>query len=333
MTHARRFDMAGWTVGVDFGGTNIKIGRVTEHGTVAGKVTLSTRDHATPLKFVDGLERAIQRLAAQPGVTRNRLRGVGVGAPGLVDGERGAIHRLVNVPGGWRRVPLRRLLEQRLHCPCAVDNDVNVVALGEWRFGAGRGTRHSVYLTLGTGVGGGLVVNGSLVRGATGSAGEIGHMVIRPDGPPCMCGARGCLEALVGTTAILRRAKRAIRQGSRRLARLAAQHDGVLSPELVCQAACAGDRAAIRLWQEIGEELGIGLSNMINLLNPERIIIGGGVAKAWPYFAPRLMTTIHRCAFEVPAAAVNIVRTRLGDEAGIVGGAVLVWEQERNGEC
>ena len=320
-----------WTVGVDFGGTNIKIGCVTKHGTVARKVVLFTRDYATPRKFVDGVQRAIERLATPLGLARVRLCGVGVGVPGLVDGERGVIHRLVNVPGGWPRVPLRQRLEQRLRCPCAVENDANVMALGEWRFGAGRGTRHSVYLTLGTGVGGGLVINGSLVRGATGSAGEIGHLVIRPGGPRCACGARGCLEALVGTTAILRRARRAIRGGSRLLAGLAAHHDDVLSPELVSRAARAGDRAAIRLWQDIGEELGVALSNLVNLLNPERIVIGGGVAKAWPYFAPQLMTTIRRCAFKVPATAVKVVRAQLGDEAGIVGGAVLVWEQKQGG--
>lgn len=320
-----------WTVGVDFGGTNIKVGWVTAAGRVSRHLVLATRDHATPDAFVAGLEGAIDRLATLLGFSARQVRGVGVGAPGLIDGERGVIHRLVNVPGGWPGVPLRRLLERRLGCPCAVDNDVNVMALGEWRYGAGRGTQHSVYVTLGTGVGGGLVIDGKLVRGAAGSAGEIGHAIVDPDGPPCSCGSRGCLEALIGTTAILRRARQAIRDGSRTLAMLAGRQRGRLSPEVVSRAARAGDRAARRIWRDVGVSLGIGLSNVINLLNPERIVLGGGVANAWTWFGPSMRATVRRRAFTVPAGACRIVRASLGDHAGIVGGAILVWDQERKG--
>jgi len=317
----------GWTVGVDFGGTNIKVGVVTSTGRVTRSLVLSTRDHATPSRFVEGLDEAIRRLARSEGVRRSRLRGVGVGAPGLMDGERGVITRLVNVPGGWPGLPLARLLERRLGCPCAVDNDVNVVALGEWRYGAGRGTRHSVYLTLGTGVGGGLVIDGKLLRGAAGSAGEIGHTVIDPGGPPCACGSRGCLEARIGTAAILRRARQAMRDGSRTLRRLAAQQGGRLSPALLSRAAGAGDPAARRIWRDVGVALGIALSNVMNLLNPERIVIGGGVANAWRWFSPSMRATVRRRAFAAPRRVCRIVRASLGDRAGIVGGAILVWEQ------
>lgn len=320
-----------WTVGVDFGGTNIKVGVVTSRGAVAAKVVLPTREHATPSRFVEGLACAIEQLAATLQLRRVGLQGLGVGAPGLIDGQRGIIHRLVNVPGGWPRVPLRQLLERRFGCPCAVDNDVNVIALGEWTFGAGRGTRHSVYLTLGTGVGGGLVIDGKLVRGASGSAGEIGHITIQPDGPRCACGNRGCLEALVGTAAILRRARQMIRtHKGGALATFANREDGHLSPELISRAARAGDRSAREIWQEVGSYVGLGLSKAMNLLNPERIVIGGGVAKAWPWFAPSLTKTIRTHALEVPARACRVVQATLGDQAGIVGGAVLVWEQTRS---
>ena len=315
-----------WTIGVDFGGTNIKVGAVTERGVVARHVVLATREHGVLEAFVLGVDDAIRRLAKTLGFSAGQIRGVGVGAPGLIDGERGVIHRLVNVPGGWRGVALKRILERRLGCRCEVDNDVNVVALGEWRAGAGRGTRQSMYLTLGTGVGGGVVANGALVRGASGSAGEIGHTVILPDGPRCACGARGCLEALIGTPAIARRARAAIRRGSRTLARLAAR-EGAVTPVVVSRAAAAGDRAARRIWEETGGYLGLALSNLINLLNPERIVLGGGVARAWPWFAPRMRLTIRRTAFGVPARACRVVRSALGDEAGIIGGAILVWEQ------
>lgn len=315
-----------WTVGVDFGGTNIKIGVVTGRGRVIAETVLPTRAYATPRRFVDGLHEAIEGLRAQQKLRRNRLVGVGVGAPGIVDVRRGMVYELPNVSGQWRRVPLRLLLQRRLHCRCVVDNDANAVAMGEWRCGAGRGTRHSIYITLGTGVGGGLVLNGQFVRGTIGSAGEIGHMAIAPDGPRCVCGRRGCLEAFVSTTTILRQARAAIRRGARILGRIASEHQGRLTPELVCEAARRGDQAALRIWTHVGTILGLGLANLVNLLGPERIVIGGGIAKAWPLFAGPLKQTIRAHAFEKPAAACRVVRATLGGRAGIVGGAILVWD-------
>ncbi len=314
-----------WTVGVDFGGTNIKIGVVTSRGRVIADAVLPTRRHATPAAFVRGLRDAVEVFQQRGGLSRRHLQGVGVGAPGLIDGDRGIIHRLVNVPGGWRGVHLQQLLEQHLKCPCAVDNDVNVIALGEFHAGAGRGTRHSVYVTLGTGVGGGLIIDGRLVRGAAGSAGEIGHTVIDPDGPRCGCGNRGCLEAFVGTAALMRAARAVIRKGQGRLPSLARQAHGRVTPALVSQAARAGDRAARRIWAEAGDYLGIGLANAVNLLSPERIVIGGGIANAWPWFAPRMRATMRALAFEAPMRACRVVQAQLGDRAGIVGAAMLIW--------
>ncbi len=309
--------------GVDFGGTNIKLGLVTREGRVIAQRMLLTRQHAQPRTFVEGLTAAFTALTR---ATRSRLRGVGIGAPGLIDARRGAIFQLVNVPGGWRGVRLGSLVERRLGCPCAVDNDANVVALGEWSFGAGRGTQHSVCVTLGTGVGGGLVMNGRLVRGAIGSAGEIGHTSIALTGPPCACGRRGCLEAFVSTRAILRRARRAIRGGASVLRSLVAR-EGTLTPEVVARAAASGDRAARQIWQEVGVSLGRGLANVINLLNPERVVLGGGVAKAWRFFAPSMHATLDVYAFDAPLNAVRVVRAQLGDRAGIIGGACLAWER------
>lgn len=316
-----------WAVGVDFGGTNIKLGGVTARGRLLAHATLRTEDHATPGAFVEGIAQAIERLSDTHGLQRRSLRGVGVGAPGLVDAARGRIYRLVNVRGEWRGLPLQRLLERRLRCRCVVDNDVNMVALGEWRHGAGRGSHHSVFLTLGTGVGGALVVHDRLVRGAAGTAGEIGHVVLQPDGPPCACGARGCLEALVGTNAILRRAREAIRRGNRALARLRAHHGGRLSPSVISQAAKAGDHAALAIWREVGYYLGLSVAGLINVLSPERVVIGGGIANAWRWFAPTLRSTIQAQAFAEPARVAQVRRAALGEHAGVVGGAVAVWDQ------
>lgn len=304
----------GWTVGVDFGGTNIKIGLVSDAGRVALVRILATRAHRCPQAFVEGVSRVVEELAQQAAVRPSQLRGVGVGAPGLVNGARGLIHTLVNVPG-WREVPLGRQLARRLRCRCVVDNDVNCVALGEWRFGAARGARALVCLTLGTGVGGGLVLNGQLYRGVTGAAGELGHMVIDPDGPRCGCGSRGCLEAHVGSAAIgrLARQKRFRQAGGR------------LTPELMARAARAGDAVARQVWRSVGCSLGIGVGSLINVFNPDRVVIGGGVSNAWSLFAPTMMRTIRAQAMTIPARAARVVRARLGDRAGILGAAVLVW--------
>lgn len=319
--------MPQWTIGVDFGGTNVKVGLVSGRGRVVRATVLPARRIGRPAAFIPAVSRAIEELAGSVGLRTSRLCGVGVGAPGLVDVRRGLVHHLVNVTG-WRHVRLARLLAQRLRCPCAVDNDVNLVTLGEWSFGAGRGAHHLVCLALGTGVGGGLVVGDRLVRGASGSAGELGHMIIVPGGRRCGCGNRGCLEAHVGTTAILSEARAAMRRGAGLLRRFAARTPEGLTPEVVCQAARAGDRAARQIWVRLGRRLGMAVANIVNLLNPDRVVIGGGVAKAWPMFAPSFLATVRGLSMDVPGRAARVVRARLGDEAGIVGAAVLVWQQE-----
>lgn len=320
---------AKWAIGVDFGGTNIRVGLVSASGRVPAVERFPATGLAGPSSFVKALARAIDVLTQSAGVRPRDLRGVCVGVPGPVDAERGIVRLLVNVPG-WREVPLRRLLERALRCRCEVDNDVNVVALGEWRFGAGRLARQLVCLTLGTGVGGGLVLDGALYRGSDGSAGEIGHIAVNPLGPRCGCGSRGCLEAYVGTAAILRMGRRALRRGAEPLGSLVQRAHGRLTPALISAASRRGDADARRIWADIGRWLGIGLASIVNLLNPDRIVIGGGVAGAWPSFSPTLMRTLRARALTVSAQAVQVVSARLGDRAGIMGAAVLLWDKSRS---
>ncbi|MBI3321365.1 MAG: ROK family protein [Candidatus Omnitrophica bacterium] len=315
----------GWVVGIDFGGTNIKAGLISPTGRVVSTRLLSSLRFRRPSAFVQGISEMVGSLTAEAGLRPAALCGVGVGAPGPIDPRRGIVHSLVNVPG-WREVPLGRQLARRLKCRCLVDNDANLVALGEWRFGAGAQAKHVIALTLGTGVGGGVIINGKLYRGVSGSAGEVGHMVIDPRGRRCSCGARGCLEAQVGTAAILSMARRAIRRGAEPLKTLARQARGQLTPALVSRAAMAGDQAARAVWMEIGRSLGIGVGNVLNLLNPERLVIGGGVANAWALFAPTLIRTVRAQAMPVSAHAARILRARLGHHAGILGAAVLLWD-------
>ncbi len=317
--------MMRWTVGVDFGGTTVKVGLVDDAGKIRNTRVLPTRQYGAPRAFAEGVAAAAASMAAARGVATRRLRGIGVGAPGTVDVARGIVQRCVNVPG-WRDVPIARWLTQRLGCRCAVGNDANAFALAEWRLGAGQGANALIGLTLGTGVGGGLVWDGRLINGPTGSAGEVGHMVIDFRGPRCGCGRRGCLEALVGTAAILRLGQALVRRGEGTLAARVRQA-GTLMPRVIGDAGRAGDAPARRLWDIIGRRLGIGVANLVNILNPDRIVIGGGVANNWSLFAPAMQRSLREEALPAPGRHVRVVRGRLGDRAGILGAAVLVWER------
>lgn len=316
----------GWAIGVDFGGTNVKLGLVTPQGRVVRFRVLDSRPLSRPAAFVEGIAQAVESLTRAAGTRLACVRGIGVGAPGPVDVSRGLVYSMVNVPG-WHHVPLGRLLQRRLHRPCRVDNDVNLFTLGEWRFGAARGCRHVIGLTLGTGLGGGLILQGALFRGAGGAAGEVGHMVMEPDGPPCGCGRRGCFEQLVNAGAVVRLARVALRHGrGPRHGGLRASR-GRLSSKHVGEAARAGDARACRVWSEIGRRLGHGIANLVNLINPECVVIGGGVAKNWSLFAPALRATLQAEAMAVSVRSMRVVRARLGDQAGILGAAVLVWNE------
>lgn len=319
----------GWTVGVDFGGTTIKVGLVDAQSRIRNTRVLPTRQYGAPRRFAEGVAAAAASMARDRGVATRRLRGIGVGAPGTVDAGAGVVRRCVNVPG-WTDIPIAPWLTRRLGCPCAVDNDANAFTLAEWRLGAGRGSRALVGMTLGTGVGGGLVWEGKLLRGATGSAGEVGHMVIDAGGPRCGCGRRGCLEALIGTAAILRLARAVLRRGEGRLGGYV-RRAGKLAPRVMGDAGRAGDGPSRRAWETFGHRLGIGLANLVNVLNPDRIVIGGGVANNWSLFGPAMKRTVTAEALPVPGRHVRIARGQLGDRAGILGAAVLVWELNSSG--
>ncbi len=301
-----------FTVGVDFGGTNVKIGLVRPDGRVVELRVVAAASAASPRTFLDVLHRVVAEWQA---AHQGRLIGIGVGAPGLIDVRQGIVRRLVNVPG-WRQVPLRRLLERRFGAPAAVDNDANAVTVGEWRAGAGRGARHLVCLTLGTGVGGGLILDGRLYRGAFGAAGEAGHLVVDPRGRRCACGGRGCLETVVGTLGIVRAARRTRCVAGR-----------AVTPEMVARAARRGSAAAKAVWRDVGSWLGVGISTLVNLLNPDRIVLAGGLANAWGLFLPSLRETMRRHVLDGSRQAARIVRGTLGPSAGVIGAAAIVWEQ------
>ena len=310
-----------FAIAVDIGGTSAKLALVQPGGRRLAGAVVPTGRGTTVRVLVEALGLGVRALQAEARTRGGRVVGVGVGVPGLVDTERGVVRYLVNLPG-WRQVPLRRLLARRTGLPITVDNDVNAMTWGEYRWGAGRGTRSLVCVMLGTGVGGGLIVNGRLYRGWTMSAGEIGHVPLGWDGPACLCGGRGCLERYVGNREVVALARRKLAGGRRSLLRRDLRH---LTPPLIDQAAYRGDAVAREVWRDVGRHLGLALAMVANLLNPERIVIGGGIANAGPLLFPTIRATVRARAMRGPSG-VPIVPARFGAEAGLVGAAALVLQ-------
>lgn len=301
-------------IGIDFGGTTVKSavvreGRIVEHGEV-----ISTEQHnATTL--LEAIFEVVAKLrAAQPEVA-----GIGLGMPGFVDSVRGFVHHLTNVEG-WDDVPLAKLVKDRTGLAATVENDVKAMTYGEWKYGAARGVQHAVCITLGTGVGGGLILGGRLHRGAQFGAGEIGHASIDYRGRPGPYGALGGLEEYVGNQQIAERAMALYR------VKFITKRPDECTPKALAGAANAGDPIARGLWETIGDEVGAAMANLVWILNPEVIVIGGGVAKAGGLLFDPIRRSIAARTVELFHEHLRVVPAELGNDAGIIGNAALALE-------
>lgn len=316
--------MKKYIVGIDLGGTNIKIAVVKDERKILRKITLPTKLYRDKDSLITAVSQASIKLINGLGLKKNDILGIGIGAPGLIDSGRGIIHELVNIKG-FKELPLRRLIERRTGIPTFLDNDVNVMTLGELYHGAGKGAKNMLCLTLGTGVGGGIVIDGRLYRGSSLSAGEIGHIPLNEAGPRCDCGGFGCMEKFVGNKYIVELAVKKIKEGKKTIiTRLVKGNLRKITPEIISIAAKQGDRLAVSIWKEIGGHLGVTLSGVINLLNPEIIVVGGGVAKAGRFLFEAIRRTIKARAMKAPVACARLVKARLGEDAGLIGATVLV---------
>jgi glucokinase len=311
-------------VGVDLGGTTVT-GAVVDvtSGDVLGRQrvpTLAKEGHdAVMARMADLIDRAI----GDAGLDRKEVGGVGIGAPGVLDLERGVTLFLPNLPGEWRNVPLRAAIEQKVGLPVSLLNDVRSFTLGEKTFGAGRDVHTIVGIAIGTGIGGGLVVSGQLHLGLEGTAGEVGHHIIDPYGPPCGCGSRGCLEAFASGPAITAMALKAITQGrTTRIAELVSYDLNRVTPEVVCRAALDGDSVAQEVYRRAGFYLGIGVANLITIISPQMVVIGGGVAQAGDLLFDPIRRTARESVHVTPFDRVQIVPAELGTDAGLIGAAV-----------
>jgi len=312
-----------YKIGVDIGGTNVKIALVDEQGHIMYSNSVPTRAEMGYQYTIDNIKSVIYSSLKETQTPKDNVVGIGFGCPGQVDSDKGIIRILPNIPG-WVNVPLSELMEKEFNIETKVDNDVRVATLGEYNFGAGKGCKNLVCITVGTGVGSGLIVNGQLVRGASMSAGELGHMILQDShGPICGCGNTGCLEALASGPSIVQMAAEYVMGGkSTKYKELAGA--GPITPQIVYEAAKQDDSVAKRIFYITGYWLGIALTNVVNLLNPEKIIVGGGVAQAGDLLLDPIRETIRKRALKVAADAVTVVPAELGESAGVVGASLLV---------
>lgn len=307
-----------WLIGVDLGGTSVKLAFFDYEGTLQHKWEVPTDRSENGLNIVKGIAIAIDKKIAELGLSKYDFIGVGMGAPGPFKKDGTCI---VAVNLGWKDYPLKEELSKAVGLPAVVDNDANIAAYGEFFKGAGRGTKDFVMVTLGTGVGGGVITNGQIVQGCNGAGGELGHMtIVLEGGPKCGCGKYGCLEALVSATGITRMGEFFARENPRsRLNEL----ENVTSKEIY-RLAGEGDLAAKDVVDRVAYFLGAGLANIGNMLNPEIIAVGGGVSKAGDALLKPTLEYFNRFTFSAVKNSTKLVIAELGNDAGVYGAAGVV---------
>ena len=314
----------GKRIGIDVGGTNVKIALVDDKGKIIYSNSVPTYAQMGYEYTVNNIKQAIKDLMRETNTKTTDIQGIGFDFTGQVDYKTGVVKLAPNIPG-WVNVPIAKMIEDEFHIPTRIDNDVRCAALGELKFGAGKGCENFVCITVGTGIGSGLVINGQLVRGAANAAGEIGHIKLQMhDGPICGCGDTGCLEAFASGPSIVAMAQEYLKGGKSTKFREMAGVDGEITPYIVAKAAEAGDPVAKRIFEIIGGYIGIGLVSVINLLNPEKVIIGGGVAEAGDLLLEPIRKTIKERAMVIAGNSVEIVPAQLGNSAGVIGASMLV---------
>ncbi|MBU0478711.1 ROK family glucokinase [bacterium] len=308
-------------IGVDLGGTNLKTGLVNMDGKILKKIIADTGESKDIV--LKQIVEAIENIISKTGKDKSEIIGIGIGSPGLVDSEKGIIHGLTNIKG-FENVHMKEYVESALDIPTSIDNDVNVMAYGELKCGAGKDAMNIVCLTLGTGVGGGIIIDGNIYRGSSLSAGEIGHIPVNVDGPKCICSGRACLESYIGKDRIIKRTiEKLIQRKESMILKLVDGDLEKITPKIVYEAAEKGDMLAIEIWKETAQYLATALTGVINFLNPEIIVIGGGIANAGKYIFDPLRDMIKKRVFPFLAEKIQIVHAQLGDEAGVVGSAML----------
>lgn len=331
-----------FTIGVDFGGTNLRIAAYSPATGLLSSIALPTRLEAGPHAVVDDMCDAVLQLVGQYSPTY-QLAGIGVGSPGPLELPAGRLHHPPNLPG-WDGFDLLGEMERRLRMPVVIESDANVAVLAEFALGLGKELRVDslCMLTLGTGVGNGIILDGKIWHGSTGMGGEAGHMMIDPDGPVCGCGSHGCLEVCASATALVSAAERRIKAGGAQgLAHIKASRAS-LSALDIADAARLGDADALELYALTGRSLGIAIAGLVNILNLPLYVVGGGVAESWDLLEAALFEELERRSYVygltapgrpasagMPGGGTRVMRAKLGPEAGVLGACILPLHTSR----
>lgn len=302
----------------DLGGTNLRMAAVNANGEILHRVKIDTPQAQHAQEIVQAIVAAAEECRKQ--IKRGEIKAIAVAVPATVSAEKGIILKAPNVPAldGFR---FTAAVSSELNLPCILENDANAAAIGEHAFGAARGFSTAIAVTLGTGVGGGVIINGRILRGIDGTAGEVGHICVEPFGAPCGCGSRGCLEQYASATAVVRLARELENQYPATILRSRLK----LTSADIYQAGKEGDELALEVFRQMGFYLGIALADLVNVLNPEVVVVGGGASAGWDLFIHHVQEQIHKRAFREPAERVKIVKAKLGDDAGTLGAAHLVF--------
>jgi len=325
--------MANYCIGCDLGGTNLRAAIVdTKNGTVVSLRSVPTMAREGQDSVVERMCCLIRDLVAECHLSFENVEGIGIGIPGTVDLEQGIVHFLPNFPGNWPNVPLADSIAAKTGLPVFLLNDVRSITFGEWKCGAGKGAGTMACFAIGTGIGGGLVINNQLHLGRGGTAGELGHQTVDINGPLCGCGNRGCVEVFASGPAIAAMGMRAVKQGlTTRIGNMCNYDLNQITPEMVCKAAWDGDKIARGIFKTAGSYLGIAVANILVAISPDRVVIGGGVAQAGDLLFAPIRQIIRERVFMIPKDEVEIVRAKLGDRAGVIGSAM--WAKEQLGRA
>lgn len=307
--------------GVDLGGTSVKCAIGTADGRIAAEASITTDAHEGPESVLGRIAAAVGGLTATAG---GRPVALGMGVPGLVDIQRGVTKFLPNLAGHWKDVPAAQILSDAVGSPVRLLNDVRTATLGELQYGHGRGVNTMALFAIGTGVGGGIVVDGKLRLGPLGAAGELGHMTILPNGPPCGCGSRGCLETVVGAPAISAEGIRLMQIGlAPRLREIVGGDITRITPKEMAEAARAGDEDVREAIERAAGFLGLAVANVVTVLHPELVVIGGGVAKMGDLLFNRVREVLRQNVRMFPADDVRVLEPKLEEKAGVLGALAL----------
>lgn len=320
--------MGEYYIGVDLGGTKILTALSDGNGDILKKVNIPTEARKGQEYVINNIVKSIDTVVKEANLKNSDIRRIGIGSPGPLNIKEGIVYEAPNL-NNWKNVPIGNILKKRTGIQVILENDANAAALGEKWFGAGKDVNSMIYMTVSTGIGGGIIIDKKILHGFNDSAGEIGHFVIQTDGPICGCGNKGCFEAVASGTAISGRGKYfAAMYPDSLLYKLVDGDIKKIDGQILAKAAEMGDKFALEIWDDEARYLGIGIANLLNIFNVETIILGGGVMKAWELFSEKMFKTIRKYAFESTYSSVEIERSTLGSDVGVKG-AIAVAMRDR----